>query len=254
MAVPGAAAALPPLTVTATLRWDVVSRLLPERAEDVLEIGSGQGAVAARLAARYPRFVGLEPDASSCAVAAERVRASGRGEMRQGSLERLAPDERFDLVCAFEVIEHIEHDGKALAEWAALLRPGGTLVLSTPAHQRLFGPSDELVGHFRRYEPDDLAALLRAAGLDQVRVVHYGFPVSAGIELVRNRLAGRRLAAQGPGSVDERTAASGRTFQPDSPLKSAVYRSAAAPWTSLQRRFPARGRNLVAVARRPAGD
>ena len=53
-----------------------------------------------------------------------------------GDLSELAAGETFDLVCAFEVLEHIEDDDAALTEWRARVRPGGRLLLSVPASER----------------------------------------------------------------------------------------------------------------------
>ena len=89
----------------------------------------------------------------SAALAAETARAAGgRGRVVHGDLSVLDPGARFDLVCAFEVIEHIEDDEHALRDWAARLRPGGCCAASTrlPAPLR---PADEMVGHYRRYDP-----------------------------------------------------------------------------------------------------
>ncbi|MGN6331854.1 MAG: class I SAM-dependent methyltransferase [Motilibacteraceae bacterium] len=249
---------LPPLTIAATLRWDVVSRLLPADAQDVLEVGCGQGAVGARLARRYPRYLGLEPDPTSYAVARRRIAAVGRGEVRNAtfeSLEQDEPDRGFDVVCAFEVLEHLEDDVAALAAWAGRLRRGGTLALSVPGYQHRLGPWDAMVGHYRRYDPPVLAERLRAAGLTGERVVHYGFPVGLALETARNLVARRRggpaAEAATSGQEQERTATSGRLLQPARPLAGLAMRAAAAPWRPVQRRFPDRGITLVAVARRP---
>lgn len=245
----------PPLTMNATLRWDVVSRALPDDALRVLEIGTGLGAVASRLARRYPDFVGLEPDRTSFETARARLRDVGRGQMVQGGVEDLEGAERFDVVCAFEVIEHIEDDAAALAQWASLLSPGGTLLLSTPGYQRLFGPGDEMAGHFRRYEPESLRHMLAEAGLEAVTVRHYGFPLGHVLERGR-RAVGRRIMARNaeddPEAVATRTAGSGRMLQPDRPWKALAFRTVTAPFVVVQRRFPDRGTTLVAWGRRPS--
>ena len=59
----------------------------------------------------------------------------------------------FDYLFAFEVLEHIQDDSEAFTtDWVAHLKPGGTALVSVPAHTRKYGRSDELVGHVRRYE------------------------------------------------------------------------------------------------------
>src|SRR5260370_16007572 len=98
-----------PLTPNAWLRIDVVGRLLPPDTKTILEIGCGQGAMGVRLARKHD-YLGLEPDPTSCAVAKQRFAAAGAGEARQARTDSLGPDERFDLVCAFEELEHLEDD------------------------------------------------------------------------------------------------------------------------------------------------
>jgi SAM-dependent methyltransferase len=244
---------LPPLSPNAWLRWAVVSRLLPppDRTLRVLEMGCGQGGFGARLAQDYD-YLGVEPDGTSAGVAQQRLAAAGgRGEVRRGDLAALGPDETFGLVCAFEVIEHIEDDAAALAGWAARLRPGGTMLLSTPAWQRRFSAADELVGHVRRYDPPVLRARLRAAGLADVDLVHFGMPLGYLLEAGRNAAGRRRLAA---GAAAETTAArsdaSGRTLQPSTSLAATAARLGTLPFRGVQRAFPRTGPGLVARARK----
>ena len=243
---------LPPLSPNGWLRWEVVSRLLPPGRLDVLEIGCGQGGFGARLAQRY-NYVGVEPDAVSCTVARARVAAAGGGgEVRQGDESVVAADELFDLVVAFEVIEHIEDDASALAAWSSHLRPGGWLLLSTPAWQKRFGPADEMVGHFRRYDPPVLRSRLAGAGLTDVELVHFGAPLGYVLEAGRNAVGKRRLASpESSASMAERSEASGRTLQPSTSWTATAARLGTLPFRKLQNAFPGTGPGLVARARKP---
>jgi SAM-dependent methyltransferase/glycosyltransferase involved in cell wall biosynthesis len=241
--------AVAPLTPNAWLRYDVISRLLPSGITDVLEVGCGQGSLGARLAQRY-RYVGVEPDQISWQVATRRVRATGGGEVRNISFSDLG-EERFDLVCAFEVLEHIEDDATTLKEWATRLRPGGWLMLSVPAHQRRFAPADQMAGHFRRYDPEGMAALLTSCGFTDIRIREYGFPLGYLLEAARNQIARRRLAASPGQSLAERTAGSGRLLQPSGGAIGAVNRWGTAPFRVVQRAFPNTGTGLVVLARLP---
>jgi SAM-dependent methyltransferase len=187
------------------MRWELIRRELSTlRPRTVLELGMGQGALGARLA-EGRRYVGVEPDDRSRAVAAARLTY----------LTALPATERFDLVCAFEVLEHIEDDGGALRQWAGHIDAGGRLLLSVPAHQHRYGPADELVGHFRRYSRTGLESVLESAGLEPLRVDAVGFPFGHLLEWGRNRMAARQLReGDAPTTTADRTASSGRTFQP----------------------------------------
>jgi glycosyltransferase involved in cell wall biosynthesis/SAM-dependent methyltransferase len=236
-----------PLTPNAWLRYDVITRLLPPGITDVLEVGCGQGSLGARLTQRY-HYVGVELDQTSCAMAQRRIGAAGDGEVRNISFSDLG-DERFDLVCAFEVLEHIEDDATTLKEWATRLRPGGWLMLSVPAHQRRFAPADEMAGHFRRYDPPAMTALLTSCGFTDVQIREYGFPLGYLLEAGRNQIARRRLAAAPGQTLAERTAGSGRLLQPSGATIGTVNRWGTAPFRVVQRAFPHTGTGLVVRAR-----
>jgi SAM-dependent methyltransferase len=236
-----------PLTPNAWLRYDVITHLLPAGITDVLEVGCGQGSLGARLAQHY-RYLGVEPDQTSWAIANRRVSATGGGEVRNVAFDALG-DERFDLVCAFEVLEHIEDDATTLKEWATRLRPGGWLLLSVPAHQRRYARADEMAGHFRRYDPAVMTALLTRCGFTDIQIRQYGFPLGYLLEAARNQIAQRRLAASPGQSLAERTAGSGRLLQPSGSMIGAVNRWGTAPFRVVQRAFPNTGTGLVVLAR-----
>jgi SAM-dependent methyltransferase len=241
----------PPLAIRAWLRYDVVSRLIDRlKPRRVLEIGCGQGAFGARIASRVD-YLGVEPDESSYQVAASRIRPCG-GEVIKGIHEAVPAGTTFDAVCAFEVLEHIDDDKGALAAWVPFLRPGGHLILSVPAFQDRFGPMDIHAGHFRRYSPDELRDRLTEAGLVVEEIIVYGWPLGYALEAVRNRIDAKKLAvAKANGtSIEELTAASGRTFQPSKRSAGFAVQAATLPFRYLQRTQAHRGTGLVAVARR----
>jgi len=238
----------PPLSPRATLRWSVARRLVEQvRPGTVLELGCGLGAVGVRLA-KVARYTAAEPDESSWRTARDRIGPLG-GTVIHGD-HTAVEGGPFDLVCAFEVLEHIEDDAAALAQWLPLVRPGGHLLLSVPADPDRFGPSDELVGHYRRYTAVLLDERLAKAGAADVSVVHYGWPLGYLLDAVRDRLAARRIGTAAP-TAGERTHTSGRLFQPRTAATSALIRAGVAPFVALQRVRPGHGPGLVALARRP---
>jgi len=239
----------PALSLHAWLRYDAILRQLRQATDvrSVLEIGAGQGAVGVMLARRYS-YTGLEPDPTSFATAHSRFARAGVRQMVNGDLTALDPAAVFDLVCAFEVLEHIEDDAAAIAEWVTATRPGGWLLLSVPAGRERIGAADRKAGHYRRYDRTDLTGLLAAAGLVDISLVTYGFPIGYALEAGRNVLA-RRL--ENSGSMSDRTAASGRWLQPPD-WAARVTRALAVPFQLAQRPFgdSRLGTGLVALARR----
>lgn len=231
----------PALTFSAHLRWDVVRRLWRRigPVSRIVEVGAGRGAVGARLAA-YGSYTGYEPDAASAAVAATRANVV-HGLLPSGGGDA-------DVLCAFEVLEHIDDDLGALRSWAAAVKPGGWVLLSVPAFAARYGPTDAYVGHHRRYDPDLLRERLVAAGLEPVEVVVYGWGLGNVLERVRDAITRRKTAAA---TTAERTAASGRFLQPPDVLGVATA-AVAAPFRLLQRTRPTAGVGLVALARKPA--
>lgn len=234
------------MTTMAWLRWDGIRRALRSaQPSSVLEIGAGQGAVSARLAT-LATYVGVEPDAASAAVARSRV--GERGTVIEGTIDDVPPGVRFDLICAFEVLEHIEDDAAALAAWRDLLVPGGFLLASVPAHRDRFGPADVLVGHHRRYDRDDLVSTLEGSGFSIRTVEGYGFGLGHALEAGRNWLIDRR----GNGSTEVGTAGSGRLYQPQR-MTGTVTMLAALPGRALQRahRRPDAGVGWLVLAQAP---
>jgi SAM-dependent methyltransferase len=69
-------------------------------------------------------------------------------------------DASFDLVCALDIIEHVDDDAAAWSEVARVAKPGAVLLLSVPLHPARWTAFDDFVGHKRRYEPAELAARL----------------------------------------------------------------------------------------------
>jgi SAM-dependent methyltransferase len=240
----------PPLSIHAWLRYAAIERLLDQcKLRTVLEIGVGQGSVGVRLAVRY-EYTGIELDDISILTARARFEHYGLDSSRllNGGLDQV-DGQRFDLVCAFEVLEHLEDDRGALAEWRRFVAPGGALLVSVPAGPSRFGAADEKAGHFRRYSRAGMEELLLASGFTDIQILNYGFPAGYVLEGGRNVLARRELRKAK--TQWERTLASGRWLQPAGWM-APLTRWGAAPLSLLQRPFMKRdlGTGLVALALR----
>lgn len=107
---------------------------------------------------------------------------------------------KFDLVCAFEVMEHIEDDEAALQLWQSWLKPDGYVLLSVPAHRKKWSSSDVWAGHVRRYEKKELIDRLNGAGLIVEEFECYGFPLANMLDPLRSYIhkrAIKRRASEG---------------------------------------------------------
>jgi SAM-dependent methyltransferase len=239
----------PPLAPRARLRWTVVRRIVRELApSSILELGCGLGGVGTRLAT-MATYTAAEPDDRCWAVAQERISPIG-GEVIHGDHTAVPAGHQYDLVCAFEVLEHIGDDRAALREWLPLVRPGGHLLLSVPADPHRFGASDVLAGHYRRYTAGDLRERLDEAGAAEVTIRHYAWPLGYLLDSVRNRLSKPKVAAAAE-TAEARTSTSGRLFQPSSTAMGTLIRVGVAPFEVLQALRPNTGPGLIALARVP---
>jgi SAM-dependent methyltransferase len=162
---------------------------------DVLEVGAGVGGTTKALrGARRSSWLCLEPDPHlavhlSEAFAAENPPAAHA--VRVGYVADLAPGRRFDTILYFDVLEHIEDDRRELRLAADRLRPGGHLVVLSPAHAFLFSPFDRAIGHYRRYDK----VMFRSLAPAGLRLVELTYLDSAGMLLsLANRLLLRSSA------------------------------------------------------------
>jgi SAM-dependent methyltransferase len=89
----------------------------------------------------------------------------------------------YDGLFILDVLEHIENDAAFMRSAHAHLKPGGFLVLNVPGSRKLFSRYDEVAGHVRRYEPENLAALAVEAGFNVERWSWWGRPLKPLITL-----------------------------------------------------------------------
>lgn len=144
---------------------NVVHRFPPSG--QIIDVGGGNGFVAAALKGAGYDVGLLEPGKSGVAAA----RARGIDAVQCNTLEAadFAPDS-IPAVGLFDVVEHIEDDAAFLKSVCHVLKPGGRLYLTAPAFSALYSDVDRFAGHFRRYTRSQLRRLLTSSGFD----VSYG--------------------------------------------------------------------------------
>lgn len=158
---------------------DLIRReVLPPANAKILEIGCGTGHNLAMLGG-FGHVEGLELDDEARALSERRL---GRKVM-SSPLPELGevPDSHYDLIGAFDVIEHIEDDAAALASIAAKLKPGGKFVMTVPAHQWMWSAHDVVNHHKRRYSRRSLKELVEHSPLKLEQVGYFNsflFPLA----------------------------------------------------------------------------
>jgi len=163
-----------------------IARLPLARPARILEVGCGPGGNLELLKA-FGDVRAIEPDAESRAYAAERSGVIVDGGLLPDGLPELGGP--FDLVAAFDVIEHVDDDAGAVAALGRLLKPGGFLVTTVPAYAWLWSEHDAQHHHKRRYTLPAFRRLFDAAGLKVRRATHFNailFPPIAAVRLAKS--------------------------------------------------------------------
>ncbi len=150
----------------------------------ILEIGSGTGGNLQMLAT-FGRVSALEMDATARSISA--AKTQGYFDIRAGRCpdDIAFPGEKFNLICLFDVLEHIEEDVGTLMAIKKLLAYDGCILITVPAHSWLWGAHDEFLHHKRRYSERDLRLKIAAAGLAIDRISFFNTFLSPLVVIVR---------------------------------------------------------------------
>jgi ubiquinone/menaquinone biosynthesis C-methylase UbiE len=157
-----------------TARRAVISSILPKDQQgiSVIDVGAGTGGMVPMLAKNFDLTV-YEPDSQTLEFTKEKYQKNYPSVRFVGgdwsNVQRLRGN--YDIVTAFDVLEHCEDDLQTLSEWRALLRQsGGNILLTVPAFPCLWGANDELSHHYRRYTKATLIEALQRAGLQVAKI------------------------------------------------------------------------------------
>ncbi len=125
-------------------------------ARSYLEIGCGTGFNARGVAHAFPGW----------SVTMSDPLAPAAGHIRRIDALRIPFENKFDIVGAYDVLEHIEDDRAALVQFRKACRPHGGILLTVPQHRWLWSPADTFAQHFRRYERRPLLRMLNECGFE----------------------------------------------------------------------------------------
>jgi SAM-dependent methyltransferase len=144
--------------------WPLVCSLV-SRCQQRLEVAPG---LRPRLPLDETHFVDLSPPAVA------KLRARGANAIVALVSALPYPDRAFELVCAFDIVEHVDDEDAILSELSRVAASNATLLLSVPLHPGHWTAFDDFVGHRRRYEPQRLLAKLEEHGFSVEQSAVYG--------------------------------------------------------------------------------
>ena len=164
---------------------DVLKRNVPDLISSrMLEVGCGNGSVLAYLKQNGINIEGGDFYIEGLAFCRLRVKGV---PLYQLDVLTLPFNSEFDVIGAFDVIEHIDDDVQALTEIKQSLKQGGTVAITVPAHRFLWSRSDEIANHQRRYSKQELVTKLQNAGFTVRKTSYFMFflfPLLAAMRLI----------------------------------------------------------------------
>ena len=217
----------------------MLCRFFPH-ARKMLEIGCGTGFVLRGITRARPdlRASGSEIFLEGLGFAAQRLPGA---DLFQMDARRIPYESEFDLIGAFDVVEHIEEDEQVLREIHRALKPAGGAIFTVPQHPCLWSSRDESACHVRRYRRGELDDKLRANGFTIVFS-------SSFVSLLLPLLAISRLRKGGPTAA---SAGLDGEFAPGAFVNSALYHVLRLESLLIRGglRFPIGGTRLVAAVK-----
>jgi SAM-dependent methyltransferase len=226
---------------SALIIW-AMQRYFPD-SRRFLEIGCGTGYVLSSVRSAFPsmELTGSEIFTAGLDFAARRVPEAAFYQM---DARAIPFRDEFDVVGAFDVIEHIEEDEAVIGEVFKALRPGGGFVVTVPQHPALWSPQDQHAHHVRRYGRRDLRRRMEAAGFEVVRMASF-------VSLLLPAMVASRLRMRDGDAEGEFDAID--AVRLPRPVNLALEAVMAVERALIQRgvSFPAGG-SLLLVARKPA--
>ena len=147
----------------------ILHRMTPYLGQRILDAGAGIGTFTELLLDRelvvaadgYPRFIEVLNQRLGTRLPVPPVLVDLAGPAMSTLISY-----RFDTVISVNVLEHIESDRAALANFYQVLQPGGRLIIFVPAHMALYGTVDRQLEHCRRYTRPELRRKLGETGFE----------------------------------------------------------------------------------------
>lgn len=161
-----------------------LKRISRKKDSNILEIGCGTGGNI-QVLSHFGKVTGLDISEDALRFCKKR----GLTDLILSNAEDIdLPSESFDVIVAFDVLEHIEKDDRALKEVFRLLTPGGYFLATVPAYQFLWSEHDIALGHVRRYTASGFSEKIARSGLQTLKtsyLISFIFPAVVAYRMMR---------------------------------------------------------------------
>lgn len=167
------------------VRRKIVKRLINQYVNNenikILDVGCGTGQLMKEL-----KDVGEIYGIDFSVHAIDFCRKRGLVEVKQGSATSIPyGDNSFDVILALDLLEHVEDDHEAIKEMKRVVKDKGIFIIFVPAFNFLWGRSDEIGKHFRRYSKERLLKVIKQNDLEVLRFSYFNFILFLPIALIR---------------------------------------------------------------------
>lgn len=148
----------------------------------ILEIGCGTGNLIP-IISTHGDYVGIEKNKNAYLEAQKYHK-----KIINKSIENLEITEKYDIICLFDVLEHIKDDHKAIEKVYSFLENSGIIIITIPAYNFLFSNHDIAMDHYRRYSKKNITKILR---INKFKIIEMGywnsllFPIIAIIRIIK---------------------------------------------------------------------
>ena len=152
-----------------------------DKIHDFIEIGPGEGKLSNLLCSMGLKGTGIDFSHEITHALSSNMKnytRSGQYSIIESDFAEKELNVKADLVFSMMVLEHIEDDLRFLVKMKKLSKKNGIVLIGVPARKNKWGIEDDISGHYRRYERDDLLELFRKSDLKDIKIWSVGVPIS----------------------------------------------------------------------------
>ena len=168
------------------LRKNMVDKIIKHenlKGKTCLEIGYGSGEMLRYFSKKGAIMYGYDFSDEAFLMATERTKDLKNIHLLKSLNE--VNSIKFDYIFSFEVLEHIKDDNATIFYWSQILTNNGKIILSVPSKSVKYNKLDQYVGHYRKYNSQDIKQIFENNKMKIITLWHYGFPISNIVEEIR---------------------------------------------------------------------